>query len=262
MSVTVDPSAVVLPVHPTTGLRALGFTSRGPIWPIAGAEDGSNAGGDGGGGDNGGQGGGSSEPASAPAAPATNAPADPGKDGSGVPAASQPEAQKVEDLPDWAQKVIRDTRKEAGDHRTKANDAETKHQQVLDGIAKALGVKNDDGEQTPDADKLTADLQASQDTARQRAVELAVYRTASKHDGDPDALLDSRKFADAVKGLDPDADGFGTKVADAIKKAVADNPKLKASQAPAASGAQFTGGSGEGSKQSKSLSDAVAARYR
>ena len=25
-----------LPIHPTTGLQAIGFTSRGPIWPVAG----------------------------------------------------------------------------------------------------------------------------------------------------------------------------------------------------------------------------------
>lgn len=36
----------VLPIHPRTGLRALGFTSRGPVWPVMG---GSGDGGDGGG---------------------------------------------------------------------------------------------------------------------------------------------------------------------------------------------------------------------
>ncbi|MCG5432529.1 hypothetical protein LV457_09520 [Mycobacterium sp. MYCO198283] len=25
-----------LPVHPATGLRAIGFTSRGPVWPVLG----------------------------------------------------------------------------------------------------------------------------------------------------------------------------------------------------------------------------------
>lgn len=29
----------VLPFHPRTGLQAIGFTSRGPIWPVKGAED-------------------------------------------------------------------------------------------------------------------------------------------------------------------------------------------------------------------------------
>lgn len=43
-----------LPIHPTTGLRALGYTSRGPIWPaIGGSED--HEGGNDGGSNNGGQ---------------------------------------------------------------------------------------------------------------------------------------------------------------------------------------------------------------
>lgn len=38
-----------LPVHPRTGLTALGFGKRGPIWPVAGGSEDHDAGGDAGG---------------------------------------------------------------------------------------------------------------------------------------------------------------------------------------------------------------------
>lgn len=38
-----------MPIHPTTGLRAIGFTSRGPVWPIMGGSE--DAGNDAGAGD-------------------------------------------------------------------------------------------------------------------------------------------------------------------------------------------------------------------
>ncbi|MCH5645155.1 hypothetical protein [Gordonia sp. ABSL49_1] len=47
-----------MPIHPMTGLSAIGFTRRGPIWPVMGGapDDGGNDGGNGGS-DNGGAGG-------------------------------------------------------------------------------------------------------------------------------------------------------------------------------------------------------------
>ncbi|MCX2753087.1 hypothetical protein [Gordonia sp. 4N] len=48
-----------MPIHPITGLHAIGFTRRGPIWPVmGGAPDGGDGGGDGNGsGGDGGEGG-------------------------------------------------------------------------------------------------------------------------------------------------------------------------------------------------------------
>ena len=37
-----------LPIHPTTGLRALGYTSRGPVWPAMGGSEDHEGGNDGG----------------------------------------------------------------------------------------------------------------------------------------------------------------------------------------------------------------------
>lgn len=42
-------SECTLPVHPVSGLRAIGFTSRGPIWPVMGGSGESDAGGESGG---------------------------------------------------------------------------------------------------------------------------------------------------------------------------------------------------------------------
>jgi len=136
------------------------------------------------------------------------------------------QGEKVEDLPDWAQKVIRDLRDEAAGNRTGKNQAEQQHQQTLDKIATALGLKGDD---TKDPDKLAADLKDERDKTRRKTVELAVYRAAAQHDADPAALLDSRSFLDSLDDLDPNADDFGTRVGTRIADAVTKNSRLKIS---------------------------------
>lgn len=102
-------------------------------------------------------------------------------------------------------------------------------QRVLKLLAEKAGIALEEG--APDPEKLTADLAQARADARQKAVELAVYRTAGKHDGDADALLDSRTFAKAVEGLDPGADDFTTKVGEAIAAAVKADSRYKAQPA-------------------------------
>ena len=197
------------------------------------------------------------------------------------------ETGKVEDLPEWAQKIIRDSRDEAGKARTtaKANaaassdvrsvspardavsDAEAaqwaalakgkKKGEIAKEIGKALGLVKDD--ETPDPAKLTEQLTATQAQARQAAIELAVYKAAGKHSGDPVAILDSRAFLASVTDLDPNGSDFTSAVDAAIKAAVDGNPKLKAT-APAAgaSTVQHAGGSGEGAVKPKTLDEAIA----
>jgi len=171
------------------------------------------------------------EPAPQPAQPAEPEP--------------QPEpahADSVDDLPPWAQKLLRDTRNEAAKHRTTAKDLETKlsafeqtHKQQLSGIAKALGLEPD--EATPeqiaaerDAEKARADEERSR--ARQAAVELATYRAAATLGADGNALLDSRSFVHAIEGLDPGADDFAEQVKDAITAALDTHPEWKAAPSP------------------------------
>lgn len=192
------------------------------------------------------------------ATPATVAAQQAGQAGSDA-AQQQAASEKVEDLPEWAQRIIRDTRGEAAANRTKATEAEQQRQATLDAIAKALGLK-DEGEQ-PDPAQLAQQLTDSQAQARQSAVELAVYKTAGKHSGDPDALLDSRTFIEKVAALDPSADDFAAKVDDAIKQAVADNPKLKATRAVGSSSVDHAGGTGEGRTPANNLTGAIHAHY-
>lgn len=107
-------------------------------------------------------------------------------------------------------------------------------QELVQKFADLFGVKTgEDRPPTPEelAAQVTAaqsETKASRDQARQTAVQLAVYRTAGQHGGNPDALLDSHTFRTAVKGLDPTAANFGDDVQAAVKKAVEANPLLAA----------------------------------
>lgn len=132
------------------------------------------------------------------------------------------EATKIADLPDWAQKLIKDTRAEAAEHRTKAKTATTENDKRMQAIAQALGL----AEVAPDPEEVTKQLSAAQAEARERAVELAVWRAAPKCGGDAEALLDSRAFQKALADIDPTN---AKAVGDAIAAAVKDNPKLAVS---------------------------------
>jgi len=148
-------------------------------------------------------------------------------------------AEKVEDLPAWAQKIITDTRKEAGDHRAAAKTAAEKAQKELtDKLAVALGLKPD---AATDPAALTASLTAAQTAAQSAVRELAIFKAASSVGADPARLLDSNSFMSSVSGLDP-ADSAA--VTAAINAAIAANPNLKAVLAAAASGTEL-GGTGE-----------------
>lgn len=192
-------------------------------------------------------GGSESAPEPVPAAPAATeppAPADPPQppatdpapaSGQEPPAPAEP--SNVEQLPPWAQKLIRDGRKEAADNRAKVKEhadalatLEAKSQQQLDGIAKALGLKPE--EATPEQimaerDTARAASDASASRAREAAVELAVFRAAAQSQVNGNALLDSRSFVATLTGLDPAAADFGQRVTDAITAAVEANPGWK-----------------------------------
>ena len=148
-------------------------------------------------------------------------------------------AEKVEDLPAWAQKLITDTRKEAGDHRTAAKTAGDDASKALtEKLAVALGLKPD---AATDPAALTASLTTAQAAAVQSARELAVYKAASGT-ANPDRLLDSTKFLTSIKGIDP-SDGPAIKAA--IDAAVAADASLKAARAAGASSVDTSGGTGE-----------------
>lgn len=167
---------------------------------------------------------------------------------------------RVEDLPAGAQKLIADLRKEAGTRRSEAADqkkareeaeakaaaGDEKFGNAIEALTRALGLTPDlpnEPEQSPEErlNQISAEYQQSR-------VELAVYRAAAAHGGDPDALLDSRTFLSRAAKLDPADEGFDKAIAAAIGDAVATNPKLRAAPAkpPAApSGGDFGGGPAE-----------------
>jgi hypothetical protein len=176
----------------------------------------------------------------------------------GAAAGQQPADGDVASLPSWAQKQIRDLRGESAERRTKARDAdgrakqaEEKHQGTLDAIAKALGLKEEEG--PPDPAKLTEQLQAEaaeKQTAQVEAtaarIELQVFRTAQRLGVDADRLLDSRQFCDAVDKLEAaDEAVFTAKVESLIEDHLKKHPTLRAAQAAKApSGGEFSGGPG------------------
>ncbi|MEU8886732.1 hypothetical protein [Streptomyces sp. NPDC048442] len=148
-------------------------------------------------------------------------------------------------------KELEDARKDAGKARTDAKKqaAEEAKSALVQELGKALGLVQDDDKNAtpPDPAKLTAEIERATAAHRETATELAVFKGASKHGADPGSLTDSRAFMAKLGKLDPSDEGFTKKVSEAIKAAVADNPKLKAAgQASAASASgEFTGGTGE-----------------
>lgn len=153
-------------------------------------------------------------------------------------------AEKVEDLPDWAQRIVNDARSGEARYRTERNTAKTEADQRVAAILKAAGIETDEG---TDPEQAAADDRKARETAeadaRAARVELAVHRAAPGKNADATALLDSRAFQARVQDLDPtDSDALAA----AIDKAVEDNPRLAATQAAARSSADFTGGNGDG----------------
>lgn len=158
---------------------------------------------------------------------------------------------RIEDLPPGARKHIESLRKEAGKNRTEANKAkeaataaDERFAGAVEAFMGALGLTPPAETEAVPPEQQLADITKAY---RERTVELAVYRAAGAHDGDAEALLDSRTFLRKALALDPAAEDFHAKVAEAIAEAVQENPKLRAAQpAPveqaAPSGGDFRGG--------------------
>jgi hypothetical protein len=150
------------------------------------------------------------------------------------------DAQDVSALPEWAQKLIKDTRGEAASNRTAKTQAEKDKADMLSKIGQALGLTKDE---KPDPEKLAADLASRDSALRDTQIQLAVLKNAPGAKGDPDALLDSNSFMKALAELDPAAGDFNSKITAAITAAVKANPKLGVG-APVGSGGREIGGQG------------------
>jgi hypothetical protein len=199
-------------------------------------EDGSDDGGTGGTGDDGTNGAAGAGASGGGDAAAGNV----GAGGTNGAAGQQQDAQDVSALPDWAQKLIKDTRGEAASNRTAKTQAEKDKADMLSKIGQALGLTKDE---RPDPEKLAADLASKDSTLRETQIQLAVLKNAPGAKGDPDALLDSNSFMKALAELDPAAGDFNSKITAAITAAVKANPKLGAGT-PVGSGGREIGGQG------------------
>lgn len=191
-------------------------------------------------------------PAPAPAAPAPQTP--PAAPLAPAAPPAQPpttEPASIEQLPEFAQKVIRDLRKEAADNRGAKTAAEQERAQLLDGIAQALGIKKDDAPPDPQVLQQTLGeregrIQSLEGDVRARDLELAAWRAAATGGANAAALLDSRSFVTQLAKLDPAADDFMTQLDAAVKKALDANQSLRAAPTPTAgqAGIGVAGGTG------------------
>lgn len=149
-------------------------------------------------------------------------------------------AEDITDLPDWAQKALRDARADAARSRTTAKQtaADEARQELTAQIAKALGLSEDE-EVDPGA--LTEQIEQAQAAAWRSGVELQVHRVASRLGGNADALLDSLTFIDSLDDLvnvDPRSADFAAELEAKVQAALEKNQNYRATgQAPAASSA-------------------------
>ena len=213
-------------------------------------------GGSGDGGDRGGAGGGTGTGSGnqGSGSGATGSGSQNGNAGNGSGGQGDDPARRIDSLPQWAQQHIREIRGEAAENRTKRTAAESQMTDLQRKVAEAFGIDTGDGK--PDPDKLAADLTAAQQTARDRAIELAVYRGAGDR-ADPSTLLDSRTFMDSVADLDPNASDFPTRLGDKIATWSQNNPRLAAGGST--TGGRPGGGIGQGGRGPQSGPTGVAA---
>lgn len=181
------------------------------------------------------------EPVVTPPAPAATVPTPP----TPAPAAPVEPAPAQADGTDWKAEARK------WEDRSKANaqaakDLEKLQQAAMTEQEKAVAAARTEGRA------------AAESEARTAAVELAVYRSAAKAGADPDSLLDSRAFLNALADIDPKD---GAAVAKAIADAVKANPKLAAAPAAGSSGPALPGGPGSQRERPTSLGAALSGHY-
>ncbi|MYX67367.1 hypothetical protein K388_05574 [Streptomyces sp. KhCrAH-43] len=187
------------------------------------------------------------QPANPPAPPAAPTPPEPAaptttpepvtEPKSAEPKAKAPKFEGDFD-PERAMRAIESLREEVTEQKQKrAKDKQQAADEQADfmkKLANLFGVQTDEKKPpTPEElaqqlDEARGETKESRAQARQTQVELAVYKTAGRYGGDPDALIDSRAFANAISKLDPSAADFDEQVGKAVKTAVDANSKLAA----------------------------------
>lgn len=224
--------------HPLTGepIRPLWIRPDGrAMWPIMGGDD--------------------TVPPATPAAPTATPETSPAGD-----------PTPTDDGKGGKDAILADLAKERDKRQTleqTVSEMQTAHKQQMDALAKAFGLKSDEGN-PPDPAKLAEQIAAEQakvTAAESRAVDaerqLAVFKAAPTLEGNALALLDSASFLASIKDISPDD---GDRLNEAITKAVEANPLFKASATT--STPPFPGGPRTPAPPARagSLGEAIAAR--
>lgn len=176
----------------------------------------------------------------------------------------QQKGKPLGDLDPAVQKELDRARSDAARYRTEKDAEVQRVQQEADARIKAvLKAAGYDPDGSDDPEKVAQQAAEAREQAQQEAkearLELALYRAAADPavHADPIALLDSRRFMERARSIDPsDTDALTA----AIRETIQENPKLAATQAAARSSADFTGGSGEGAitaEKFKAMSNAA-----
>ncbi|MFD4305055.1 hypothetical protein ACFWRY_20340 [Streptomyces albidoflavus] len=147
--------------------------------------------------------------------------------------------QDVASLPDWAQKLIKDTRAEAADYRTRYQQAsQTPAAPAPPAPAAQPTAEAPEGDLTRLPKWAQQALTDSTAAAKRAAVQAAVIQAAPAAGADVARLLDSASFTAAVAQVDPTDTAA---VTETIKNAVAAQPWLSTvPQTPGKGGADFT----------------------
>lgn len=229
-----------LPVHPVTGLTALGWRRNGaPIWPVLGG-DGTTPPPDGGGGDGSGGDGGE------PPAGGTGDPDPDGSDGDGS-AGGDGGPDGANQLGDAGKKALAATKEKWKTERQKRQEAERRLAEL-----EAAG-KKDGGEDDPETIRRKAQAEVMS-AANQRIVSAEVRAAAAGRLADP---ADASRFIDLTQfevndSGDVDAEEIGEAIEDLLKR----KPYLAAGANKRFQGGG-DGGQGRGSKQ-PSLDEQIA----
>jgi hypothetical protein len=144
-------------------------------------------------------------------------------------------------------KDIAKARRQAANYRTQlraaekaAADAQAAQQATLDGIAKALGLKSDEGaDPAAQLTEATTQVASLTDQVATLTAHLLVHELAADAGANPVALLDSQRFTTALKGLDPESDTYRADVAKAIKDAADKNAAYRTGQGSSQGGGEL-----------------------
>lgn len=182
---------------------------------------------------------------------------------------SQQQEQSLEDasqeeLLAEVKRLRRENARRRTDNTAAVQQAQEQAQQDLVArLAGALGITQEGEDNAPTVDDLTAELEQSQQTQRQQAVEFAAWQQAGELGVDPKALINQVSFQQATKDLDPSSETFSDDLKAAIEAEKTASPYIVVTQqTPGRSSKPLnqhlgTDGQGSGSKSPAELAAAV-----